>query len=523
MNDLESRIRDELRGREGDAPSFDLSDARPVAGRARRRQILNAAGAGIGALAVAVALIAALGGLVRANRTPADPPPPAPAETGGLVLPIEYPVGEELPDLGDAPGPLAAVWLVPRGAGAAPEAVGLVEETGMFGTLPIDVFHDDPEGPEEVRVAMSADGRRLAYISPAGELVAHDLVSGESFPPLSESDFETRLGSTWVDATHLFGLVADGSDADGWVWEPGTAPKLVDTYAYAEGFDLWISQHGSGPEPWPGERGCTSPILLDGTGDYGVFTPGWGYTLEVPVLCDLLGIIDSEILLGHWNSDRLPGDWNDADDGNGTVVALEVRGVDSSFEDPSLRRVVATAGAPQRVAFAADLIGEALGAPSPSASSGFSTFSSALHEITIGHPAGWEVRPATEPWSFDRLTFDAPDVDVIFDPTHGDDLYLALVSKPLEGLSGEDWLEDRWRPGICAQAANAGEGGISFGGAPRYVSVTCGGGGTSAGGHYLRVATDTRGYLIYLHVADQLQETYDVEFFNGLLETLELE
>ena len=364
MNDLESRIRDAFLAREGDAPAFDLSDAHHVAGRARRRQILNTAVVGVTALAVVVAFIAGFGGLVRADRTPADQQTPAPAGTVGIALPIEYPVGEELPDLGDTPGPLAALWMVPRGAGDAPEAVGLVAETGVFGTLPIDLFHDDPEGPDpNLRVALSADGRKMAYFTPKAELVVHDLVSGENFTPLSESDFETRLGSTWVDATHLFGLVADGTDADGWVWVPGTAPKLVDTYAFAEGYDLWVgSGQGSGPLPGPDDRECTSPILLDGTGDYGVYTPGWGYTLEVPELCDVLGIIDSQILLGHWNSDRMPGDWNDPKDGNRTVVALDIHGVGSSFEDPSLRRVVASARAPLRVAFAADLIGEALDA-----------------------------------------------------------------------------------------------------------------------------------------------------------------
>jgi hypothetical protein len=82
----------------------------------------------------------------------------------------------------------------------------------------------------------------------------------------------------------------------------------------------------------------------------------------VPVLCDVLGIIDSEMLLGHWNSDRLPGDWNEPNDGNGTVVALDIHGADVAFEDPALRHVVASAGAPLRVAFATDLIGEALDA-----------------------------------------------------------------------------------------------------------------------------------------------------------------
>jgi hypothetical protein len=68
----------------------------------------------------------------------------------------------------------------------------------------------------------------------------------------------------------------------------------------------------------------------------------------------------------------LPGDWNDPNDGNGTVVALDIDGADppeafsensehyEGFDDPALRRVVATADAPERVSFATDLIGAAL-------------------------------------------------------------------------------------------------------------------------------------------------------------------
>jgi hypothetical protein len=62
------------------------------------------------------------------------------------------------------------------------------------------------------------------------------------------------------------------------------------------------------------------------------------------VLCDVVGVIGSEIALTH--------------DGTGAVVALDVRGV----EDPALRDVVATAGGPLRVTFATDLIGQSLDA-----------------------------------------------------------------------------------------------------------------------------------------------------------------
>jgi hypothetical protein len=63
----------------------------------------------------------------------------------------------------------------------------------------------------------------------------------------------------------------------------------------------------------------------------------------MPVLCDAVGVIGPKIALTH--------------DGNGTVVALDIHGVD----DPALRRVVSTAGAPQRVTFATGLIADALG------------------------------------------------------------------------------------------------------------------------------------------------------------------
>ena len=63
--------------------------------------------------------------------------------------------------------------------GGAPEAVGLVAESGMFGTLPIDV--SEPDEATDAGVALSPDGRRIAYQDPAGQLIVGDLVTGENY------------------------------------------------------------------------------------------------------------------------------------------------------------------------------------------------------------------------------------------------------------------------------------------------------------------------------------------------------
>jgi hypothetical protein len=289
-----------------------------------------------GALAAALLVVGAVGtGIgVRLADGAGNRSDPAPATgTVGIALPIEYPVGEELPDLGDTPGPLAAIWLVPGVGGGAPEAVGLVAKTGAFGTLPIDVWSKMYFEDSDAYFALSPDGRRIAYHTPAEELVVRDLVSGENYSPEFEFEIRPEAEYTWVDATHLVGH-ACCTDVDGWVWEAGTAPKLVDLRTYPGSVYLWGN---AGQDPWfltPTEEfPWPCPSLQD-----------MGAGKRMPVLCDVVGVIGSEIALTH--------------DGTGALVALDVRGVD----DPALRQVVATAGAPLLVTFATDLIGAALDA-----------------------------------------------------------------------------------------------------------------------------------------------------------------
>lgn len=253
-----------------------------------------------------------------------------------IALPIEYPVGEELSDLGDTPGPLAAIW-GSRVGGSALRAVGLVAATGKFGILPIDRFHEagDPGAGGDLAIALSPDGRRIAYQTPTLQLVIRDLVSGQSISPTF--GHQIRPGFTWIDATHLVGHVAAGSDVDGWVWQPGASPKRLDLRTYPG--SPWLGPN-AGKDPWftidvdeDGDRPCSAPPSPTLPGS------------EVPVLCDVLGVIGSQIVLTHWNA---------------AVVALDR--TDFPFQDPALRRVIVSAGAPQRVTFATDLIKEALDA-----------------------------------------------------------------------------------------------------------------------------------------------------------------
>ena len=281
----------------------------------------------------------------------------APARTVDISLPITYPAGEALPDLGDAPGPLAAIWLAPRGpytldddlAELAPQAVGLVARTGTFGTLPIDLSPWLYESPDS-HLALSPDGRRIAYSTPADEMVVLDLVTGDRLTPAFP--FEIRAGGTWVDATHLVGHVAGGSDGDGWVWEPGTAPKRVNPYPYLEKArpDTVVDVLGGDPSWWS----CESPRIRDGKGRAATSSRS-----DASVLCDDLGVIGSETLLGHLRS----GAVHDPNQLGRAVVALDVRDrANFPFDDPGLRRVVVNPGAPNPVTFATDLLREALAA-----------------------------------------------------------------------------------------------------------------------------------------------------------------
>ena len=143
-------------------------------------------------------------------------------------------------------------------------------------------------------------------------------------------------------------------------------------------------------------------------------------------------------------------------------------------------------------------------------------FYSTLNRISIDYPAGWRVRPATEPWTDGVLSFGAPGVDVIFDPTQGEDLYLAMASEALGGRS-----EDSWRGTLTLPDCPGGHGGsvLTFDGATGWVT-TCG----SGPGHQSAVlATKTHGYAVVLYLGSRaLFEAYGWDWFKSVLDSMDL-
>ena len=266
----------------------ELADDAPTGGappaelwaRGKRAQRLRAA-----AVAATVLVVGTVGTgigvrLADGGRDGADPEP---AGTVDISLPIEYPAGQGLPDLGDAPGPLAAIWVAPRAGDSAAEVIGLVAETEAFGTLPIDGL-GNAYAAADPGVVLSPDGRRIAYLTPNNELVVHDLVSGEKESPAIENRQLAPFG--WIDATHLVGhasLPSGGwTDAGGWVWEPGTAPKLVNLAEYPDQPYLGYGWPYAGPDLMiltQGRSLCRSPRLLEASAEEPNRT-----LFEVPVL-----------------------------------------------------------------------------------------------------------------------------------------------------------------------------------------------------------------------------------------------
>ena len=137
-----------------------------------------------------------------------------------------------------------------------------------------------------------------------------------------------------------------------------------------------------------------------------------------------------------------------------------------------------------------------------------------MHGYAIELPAGWRVRPATELWTAGLLDVESPAADVIFDPAHGNRLYLAVASQPYGDHSADEWRNEivgRLCPSGGAFGSERVDGTEAF-------AVACGDQG-------VMVFAEHRGYLIQLIVPSDdpaLAVTYDWAWLKSVLGTIDL-
>jgi hypothetical protein len=151
----------------------------------------------------------------------------------------------------------------------------------------------------------------------------------------------------------------------------------------------------------------------------------------------------------------------------------------------------------------------------PTPHPGEATFTSAFHGFSMGVPPGWQTRPAAQPWGGEPLDFDSPAADVIFDPTHGDGLYLLVASRSFSQLS-----EDEWSGEVLAWTCPEGRGEFWSWRVDGFYSSQrgpCNSGSI--------IAADTRGYLIRLVASTDTPEhalVFDWDWVKLVLETVDL-
>ena len=141
MTDVEQLVRETLERHQAEVPVPDPIEAHSVAVRTRRRQMLNAVGAGLIALVIALGAASGIGALRAEGPKPADDPTETPAPPTDLGAPI--------------PGPFEA-------PGEAPIVVGSDRTQGWTWML-----------------SSSADGRCLAFTDEQGSEVNCSGPSGD--------------------------------------------------------------------------------------------------------------------------------------------------------------------------------------------------------------------------------------------------------------------------------------------------------------------------------------------------------
>ncbi len=149
----------------------------------------------------------------------------------------------------------------------------------------------------------------------------------------------------------------------------------------------------------------------------------------------------------------------------------------------------------------------------PTSPLGNETFTSAIHGISIDHPSGWTVLPATRSWSGDTALGDA--ADFLFDPAYDSRLALLIASQPYGDRTQNEWRVQTLY-GICADAGHA-FGSWHVDGVSSML-LTCGNASAAL------IPAAERGYVILFVDRGEGPRTdgYDEDWFRALLATVDL-
>jgi len=138
------------------------------------------------------------------------------------------------------------------------------------------------------------------------------------------------------------------------------------------------------------------------------------------------------------------------------------------------------------------------------------TFTSAFNGISIGYPAGWHLRTATESWTAGQdLNQDAPIADVMYEKPV-DSQFIAVASQPLAGQTADEWATTYLSTRADGAPCDATEPYTIDG--EQGVVAQCG----DLGPHAI-VAAGERIYVIWLYRND------DLDWFKQILDTVKLD
>lgn len=140
------------------------------------------------------------------------------------------------------------------------------------------------------------------------------------------------------------------------------------------------------------------------------------------------------------------------------------------------------------------------------------TFTSDIHGLSISYPEGWTTEAATAVWttSGGPFSFGDSSADYIFDPQRESNLFLALASQPLGGMTFAEWS-------TSGLLANEGCGSTSE-------PVVVDGANGIVCGNLALVSSGDRGYVIKLYTGDDqdLSSFDDAAWFEEVLATAQL-